>query len=437
MNIRHEAWLILVKVLKKEMYSDKLLIQAQKKLSEEYVELLYYYVRGVIKMSLHLDYIVSQYTDKDKFSKTDLKIKCLLYLAFFQILYCQSIPNHAAVNETVEMAKAHFDENVAGFVNAVLREFIRNPEFVYPDGIAERISYEYSFPLEIVQKFLVKLNPEHVEYLCMYFNEAPKLYMRVNTLATTKDKFIRYFNKKGVSFTDSHASKNMLITVNAKEVLNDVAFDEGYFTVQDISAALAIELLDPKPEEYILDMFAGRGTKTSYIAELMQNTGEIIAIDKIPHKVKELKKTLARLQATNVKLIVEDAFKFGPVAPVYDRVIIDVPCSGWGVFQKKPELRWQKSQNLPELMKLQEKALNTAQQFVKPGGYLVYSTCTINPDENEEQIYKFLKQHKNFELIPADTIIPFEFTENGFLKTVPYKHHMDGAFAAKMRKADS
>jgi 16S rRNA (cytosine967-C5)-methyltransferase len=169
----------------------------------------------------------------------------------------------------------------------------------------------------------------------------------------------------------------------------------------------------------------------------MQNTGEIIAVDKIPHKIKELKKTLARVQATNVELVVEDAFKFGPVAPVYDRVLIDVPCSGWGVFQKKPELRWQKSQNIPELIKLQEKALLTADQFVKPGGFLVYSTCTINPDENEEQINKFMKTNSNYELIPADTIVPAEYTENGFFKTIPYKHHMDGAFAAKLRKKES
>jgi len=436
MNIRQEAWSIIVKVLKNNMFSDKLLTQSAKKINNcnESSELLYYLVRGVIKIHLQLDYIICQYVDKDKYQNTDLKIKSLLYLAMYQLLYCKGIPEHAAVNETVEIARINFNDQIAGFVNAVLREYQRNPQIKYPLDNAERISVEYSFPLEIIKKLLQYWDVDQVEYLCMYYNEPPKLYMRVNSLETNKQKLINYFEKKSVLLSESIASKNVLISDDASLVLNDVAFDEGYFTIQDISAVLVIELLDPQHDESILDLFAGRGGKTSYIAELMQNTGEIIAVDKIPHKVKEMKQTLSRVQAKNVQLVVEDAFKFGPIAPIYDRVIIDVPCSGWGVFQKKPELRWQERQNLTELIKLQEKALHAASLFVKPGGVLVYSTCTINPDENEEQIYKFLKSNFQFDLIPAETHIPKDFTENGFLKTIPHKHHMDGAFAAKLKK---
>ncbi|MCL2062807.1 MAG: 16S rRNA (cytosine(967)-C(5))-methyltransferase RsmB [Candidatus Cloacimonetes bacterium] len=438
MNVRQEAWSIIVKVLKNNMFSDKLLSQTAKKIkdSNENSDLLYYLVRGVIKIHLQLDFIISQYVDKDKYKDTDLKIKSLLYLAMYQLLYCKGIPEHAAVNETVEIARKNFNDQIAGFVNAVLREYQRNPKYILPDSDAERISVEYSFPLDIIKKLLQHWSIDQVECLCMYFNEPPKLYMRINSLATSKQKLINYFQRKEVILKESIASQNVVISENADKVLNDVSFDEGYFTIQDISAVMAIELLDPKEGEYILDLFAGRGGKTSYIAELMNNTGEIIAVDKIPHKIKEMKQTLSRVQATNVKLEIEDAFKFGPVAPVYDRVIIDVPCSGWGVFQKKPELRWQERQNLPELIKLQEKALHTASSFVKPGGILFYSTCTINPDENEEQIFKFLKQNQEYELIPAESILSKEFTENGFLKTIPHKHFMDGAFAAKLRKYD-
>ena len=438
MNVRQEAWSIIVKVLKNNMFSDKLLIQSAKKIkdSKENADLLYFLVRGVIKIHLQLDFIISQYVDKEKYKLTDLKIKSLLYLALYQLIYCKSIPEHAAVNETVEIARINFNEQIAGFVNAVLREYQRNPHYTLPQDDAERISIEYSFPLEIIRKLLKHWSVDQVEYLCIYFNEPPKLYMRINSLATSKEKLLHYFHRKGVELSESIASKNVLISDVAHKVLNDVSFEEGYFTIQDISAVMAIELLNPQQDDNILDLFAGRGGKTSYIAELMNNTGEIIAVDKIPHKIKELKQTLARVQATNVKLEIEDAFRFGPVAPVYDRVIIDVPCSGWGVFQKKPELRWQERQNLSELIKLQEKALHTAKQFVKPGGKLVYSTCTINPDENEEQVYKFLKSNLDFELIPAETYIPKEFTEKGFLKTIPHKHFMDGAFAAKLRKRD-
>ncbi len=436
MNIRQEAWSIIVKVLKNNMFSDKLLSQSVKKLSKsnENIDLLYHLVKGVIKMKLLLEYIACQYTDNQKFKNTDIKIKVLIYLALYQLIFCESIPEHAAVNETVELARKNFNEQIAGFINAVLREYLRNPNYTLPDDPAERISVEHSFPLEIVKRWLLRWDEEQVEYLAMYYNESPKLYLRVNTLATQKNKLIKYFEKKNITVMPTHASENMLISEDAGLILNDVSFDEGYFTIQDISAALVIELLNPKHHTSILDMFAGRGGKASYIAELMQNTGEIIAVDKIPHKIKEMKQTLSRIQANNVKLITEDVFKFGPVAPLYDSVLLDVPCSGWGVFQKKAELRWQEKQNMPELLKLQEKALNTGAQFVKQGGFLVYSTCTINPQENEEQVIKFLKTNPNFKLIPAELEIPKEFTEDGFLKTIPNIHHMDGAFAAKMMK---
>lgn len=436
MNIRQEAWNIIVKVLKNNMFSDKLLSQSAKKIinSNEKPELLYHLVKGVIKMKIHLEYIASQYTDIKKFNNTDIKIKSLIYLALYQLIFCESIPEHAAVNETVEIARKNLNDQVAGFVNAVLREYLRNPQYKLPDDPAERISVEHSFPLNIVKHWLQRWDEEQVEYLAMYFNESPKLYLRVNTLATNKDKLIKYFNKKNITTQETFASKNMLISDDGGQILNDVSFDEGYFTIQDISAALVIELLAPQENESVLDLFAGRGGKASYIAELMQNTGEIIAVDKIPHKIKEMKQTLARLQVTNVKLITEDAFKYGPVAPMFDRVIIDVPCSGWGVFQKKAELRWQEKQDIPDLLKIQEKALNTGALFVKPGGCLVYSTCTINPAENEKQIEKFLKLNPEFSVQPAENFIPKEYTEDGFLKTIPNIHHMDGAFAAKLIK---
>ena len=438
MNVREEAWFIIVKVIKNNMFSDKLLTQSAKKLknTNESVSLLYHLVRGVIKMQLHLDYVISHFVDADKYKDTDIKIKALLYLAFYQLLFCDGIPEHAAVNETVEVAKKNFNDAIAGFVNAVIREYLRNPKIDYPTDDATRISVEHSIPLNIIQKLLIHLDIEQVEYMCMYFNEPPKLYMRVNSLATSKEKLIKYYEKKEVTFEGHHASKNVLTSKDADKILNDVAFDEGYFTIQDTSAVMTIELLDPQQDESILDLFAGRGGKTSYIAELMNNTGEIIAVDKIPHKMKEMKQTLTRLQATNVNLVIEDSFKFGPKAPLYDRVIIDVPCSGWGVFQKKPELRWQVKQDIPELIKLQEKALETADQFLKPGGYLLYSTCTINPEENEEQIHKFLSVNPQYTLIPAEAFIPIEYTESGFLKTVPNIHNMDGAFAAKLQKSE-
>ena len=435
--VREEAYYTILKVFKDTEFSDTLLHQRAKKLkgSKENVALFYNMVKGVIKMRLKLDYILSQYTDKDKFAQTDIKIKTWLYLGLYQMMYLDSIPNHAAINETVELAKKNMGEKVGDFVNAVLRAYQRNPEVKYPEDPVLRIAYEHSYPPELIAKWIELWGEEDTEYLALFYNENPRLHIRVNTTATTRDKLIQYFTKRDIPVTPSPVSKITILTNAADEVLEDVAFSEGYFSIQDTSSTLIVDLLDPHPEENILDLFAAPGGKCTYIAEKMVNTGEVVAVDKIPNKMKLLKQAADRLQLTNIKQVVTDAFRYGPVAPAYDRVLADVPCSGWGVFGRKADLRWQANKNIEELVKLQEKALDYASNFVRAGGILVYSTCTLNPAENEEQIKKFLQRNPKFTLVNAKEILPSDFVVEGMFKTLPFKHDMDGAFAAKMRKA--
>ncbi|HOR29853.1 MAG TPA: 16S rRNA (cytosine(967)-C(5))-methyltransferase RsmB [Candidatus Syntrophosphaera thermopropionivorans] len=435
--VREEAYYTILKVFKDTEFSDTLLHQRAKKLkgSKENVALFYNMVKGVIKMRLKLDYILSQYTDKDKFAQTDIKIKTWLYLGLYQMMYLDSIPDHAAINETVELAKKNMGEKVGDFVNAVLRAYQRNPEVKYPEDPVLRIAYEHSYPPELIAKWIELWGEEDTEYLALFYNENPRLHIRVNTTATTRDKLIQYFTKRDIPVTPSPVSKVTILTDAADEVLEDVAFSEGYFSIQDTSSTLIVDLLDPHPEENILDLFAAPGGKCTYIAEKMVNTGEVVAVDKIPNKMKLLKQAADRLQLTNIKQVVTDAFRYGPVAPAYDRVLADVPCSGWGVFGRKADLRWQANKNIEELVKLQEKALDYAANFVRAGGILVYSTCTLNPAENEEQIKKFLQRNPKFTLVNAKEILPSDFVVEGMFKTLPFKHDMDGAFAAKMRKA--
>jgi 16S rRNA (cytosine967-C5)-methyltransferase len=436
MSFRQEAYSTILKVLKNGDFSDNLLQQRAKKLKNkgEDLSLFYTTVKGVIKMRQKLDFILSHYTDKEKFQNTDLKIKIMLYLGLYQILYLDSIPEHAAVNETVELAKATLSEQVSDFVNAVLRAYLREDKTVYPKDPALRIAYEHSYPPDLIKTWISMFGEEDTEYLAMYFNENPALHIRVNSTATTGEKLQNYFNRRDIQITPCPASKMMYITHQASAVLDEVAFSEGYFSVQDSSAALVVELLDPKPDQSVLDLFAAPGGKCTYISELMQNTGEVIAVDKIPKKMKRLKQAADRLQLSNIIQITTDALKYGPVAPAYDRVLVDAPCSGWGVFSRKADLRWQAHNDIPDLIKLQEKALDHAANFVKPEGFLVYSTCTMNPQENEQQVQRFLEKNPKFELAPAQRFIPKDYTDNGFLKTIPFKHHMDGAFAAKMQK---
>lgn len=336
-NEREEAYKIIVKVLKKNMFSDNLLQKSQAKIKKQNGnhDLFYTLVKGVIKMHRNLDYIASRFTDEKKFANTDLKIKVFIYLGIFQIKDCDNIPDHAAVHETVELAKKLMNQKIADFVNAVIRNFLRKPEIIYNiEDTAERIGIEYSFPTQIIREWIKYYGEEQTEYLCMYFNDVPKLNIRVNKTATSVEKVINYFAKKGVSMIPSNASPSVVCTDSPQEVINDVTFSEGYFTIQDAAAAMVVDLLNPQKHESILDLFAGPGGKCTYISEKVENTGEVIAVDKIPNKVKKIKKTAERLQLTNIKLITTDSYTYGPVAPVYDHVLLDVPCSGWGVFQK-------------------------------------------------------------------------------------------------------
>lgn len=435
-NVRLEAYKIILKVLSKKIFSDKLLSQMRKKVmaAGEDSQLLYVLVKSVIKMRKNLDYIASIHTDKTKWEKTNVKFKVLIYIGLCQLAYCDGIPPHAAVNETVSMAKKLYGEKIANFVNAVLRSYQRQPEIEYPQNTIERIAVQYSFPEDLISNWIEIWGEEKTELFCIYFNEVPKLHIRINSLATNRERLIDYFKRRDITVEESPASQNILLSRQAREILADVAFSEGYYSIQDTSAALVVELMQPQHQESVLDLFAAPGGKATYIAEIMANTGEVIAIDKFPNKIKKLKQASERLKLSNIKEVAIDAFNFGPIAPAYDRVLLDVPCSGWGVFQKKAELRWQENQDLPKLLKLQESALKLGALFTNVGGHLIYSTCTMNKQENEQQVEKFLAKNTNFKLIPAQSVIKEEYTSNGYLRTLPFEHDMDGAFAAKMQR---
>ncbi len=435
MNIRQEAFEIIAKVLKHREYSDSLLRQKAKKLRSQGSDdsaLLYQLVKGTIKYQLHLDHICRQYTEPSKYDKTDVKIRALLYMGLYQLKFMDSVPDHAAIHETVDLAKSLYGEPVGSFVNSVLRSYQRHPEVKYPGDAAERIAVEHSFPPNLIRSWIELWGQEKTEMLAMYFNEPSKLHLRVNTIATDSIKLRHYFEKRGIRCSGSEASPNILICEEALLALEDVAFSEGYFSVQDTSAALIVELLDPQPGESVLDLFAAPGGKCTYIAEKMKNTGEVIAVDKSPSKMKLLKQAIERLQLENIKLVVQDAFSYGPVAPAYNRVLVDVPCSGWGVLGRKADLRWQHHQNIADLLRIQEKALNYAASFVKKGGCLVYSTCTMNPPENQLMVESFLKKNDRFKLDKAAATASAKYMHRGYLMTTPFQHFMDGAFAAKL-----
>ncbi|MFO7896507.1 MAG: 16S rRNA (cytosine(967)-C(5))-methyltransferase RsmB [Candidatus Cloacimonadales bacterium] len=437
-DIRLEAHKIIYKVLKKNQFSDKLLDNLRKKMkeAEQDYALLNVLVKGVIKLQKNLDFIASQYTDQKRFANSPFKIKIVIYLALYQMIYLDKIPPHAAVNEAVELAKKLYGSKVANFVNALLRAYLRNPQISYPEDKVEKIALQYSFPTELIETWLQYWGETNTVELCEYFNQNPRLSLRVNKFATEPNLLKEYFRKRDIFLIESPATENIFTTSQIKQVLQDVAFSEGYFSIQDAAAALVVELADPHVNENNLDLFAAPGGKVTYMAELMLNTGKLTAVDKFPAKIKKIKRASERLQLSNIKTYAEDAFKFGPQVADYDRVLLDVPCSGWGVFQKKSELRWQRNQDMKQLLKLQKNALETGAKFVKPGGCLIYSTCTLNKAENEEQVENFLAKNKDFSRCNAADYLPERYVENGYLKTLPFRDKMDGAFAARLQKAE-
>jgi 16S rRNA (cytosine967-C5)-methyltransferase len=435
-NEREEAYKVILEVFKNNTFSENLLEKSGDKIRKQNGnhDLFYRLVKGVIKMRRRLDWVAARHTDPERFKNTDLRIRTLISLGLYQMIFCDLIPDHAGVNETVELTKKLFDQKVADFVNAVLRNAQREPNPPFPEDPVERMAVEYSFPVGLIRTWIAEWGEDDTEMLCMYFNDIPRLSIRVNRLATTPERLAAYFAKREIVLEPCQASPAIYSTSQAWEVLVNVALTEGYLSIQDPSQAMVVELLHPKEDDSVLDLFAGLGGKSTYLGELLKNTGEVIAVDRIPNKIKRLKQAAERLQITNIEPVVEDAFEYGPVAPAFDRVLLDVPCSGWGVFQKKAELRWQAAQDIPQLLKLQENALIQGARFVKPGGYMVYSTCTMNRDENERQVEKFLAQHPDFEKVDAANRLPREYVRDGYLKTIPHKHLMDGAFAAKLRK---
>jgi 16S rRNA (cytosine967-C5)-methyltransferase len=435
-TVRKEAFKIITKVFKKKLFSDKLLHQSAKKMQkeDENYALLYHLVKGVIKYRKNLDYIITQFTDPTKYKKTSLKIKVILYMAIFQLRYMNSGTAHSVVDNTVLFTKKNLDQKVANFINAVLRSYLRNPQITYPQPEASNIANRYSFPEDLVEKWLQQWGRQNTVELCKFFNRAPSLHLRVNNMATEPGKVIGYFKRRDIELKQVDFVPNFLVARSGSKIIHDVALSEGYLSIQDPAAGLVVDLVDPEDDSSVLDLFAAPGGKATYLAEKMKNTGELIAVDKYPKKTKKLKKAVERLQISNMKIVTEDAFNYKPVAPAYDRVLLDVPCSGWGVFQKKAELRWQQHQEMKQLLKLQKRALNFGAKFVKPGGQLIYSTCTLNEQENEQQVEYFLQHHDDFKLLDAGNFVSNLFTENKYLKTLPFKHKLDGAFAAKMVK---
>jgi 16S rRNA (cytosine967-C5)-methyltransferase len=439
-GVRGLAVKILNRIDRTDAYLDKLLDTEIKQSDFSGVDkaLLFELVHGVMRMLNRIDWVLNGFY-KGQFSKAIPNIKNALRVALYQILFLEKIPDYAAVNEAVEFIKKAQGQKAADLTNAILRNIIRSKDSIrYPDRNEDIIAYfsvYYSHPVWLVKRWLNRYGEEFTEQLLIANNNKPNLNLRVNTLVTNKEELKSLLDKVELKYKEGLYLDDFIRMANLSNIADWEYFSKGYFSIQDESTGVPVNLLGVNPGDRVLDLCAAPGGKTAYIAAKMENKGEIVALDKYESRIKILQKNLGRLKVENVKFIETDALEYESTE-LFDKILLDAPCSGLGTLTKKPDLKWKRELlDLKKLTELQYKLLEKGGKLLKPGGYIVYSTCTIEPDENSEIVTKFLFENPGFVLESAKSIIDDKLvTEEGFVQAFPNIHGIDGSFSAKIKR---
>jgi 16S rRNA (cytosine967-C5)-methyltransferase len=435
-GVRGLAIKILNRIDRTDAYLERMLDNEMKsmEMSGPDKALLYEIVHGVVRWQGRLDWILNGFY-KGTFSKAIPNLKNALRVALYQILFLDRVPDYAAVNEVVEFVKKLQGQKPADLVNAVLRNIIRSKNAIrYPDPGEDLVGYlaaYYSHPSWMVKRYISRFGKEDTEKLLASNNEKPYLTLRINALKTKPDEFKALLESVGLKYRQGNYLPEFFKLMNLTNITAWEYYTKGYFNIQDESAGLACRLLDVQEGQRVLDMCAAPGGKTAYIAALMHSRGEVVAIDRFESRLKLLQKNMTRLSVDCVRIVEADALEYKSLP--FDRVLVDAPCSGSGTLSKKPDIKWKKDLfDIRELNVLQSRLLEKAAALVKVGGVIVYSTCSIEPEENFEIVKKFLEDNPSFKFESAFGKFPEDIIdENGCIQTLPHIHKTDGAFAAK------
>jgi len=398
---------------------------------------------GVIRWEGKLDWVIRHFS-KIPFEKIEPGTLNILRLGLYQILFLSRTPFSAAVNESVELAKKIRGKGGAGFVNAVLRSTIRRKdEIQYPDRDGDpalHISILQSHPLWLVQRWVKEMGVEETLRICEFNNQISSLTLRTNTLKINREDLIEKLRGKELKSLPTPFSGEGILPQDPPPASELPFFKEGLYIIQDEASQLVTSLVDPKPGERILDACAAPGGKATHIAQTMENRGEVYAVDVSKGKLDLIEEMCQRLGIRIVKTVKGDAAASLPISKgfVFDRVLADVPCSGFGTLRRNPDLKWRRGEkDIQRMSELQLSILGNVSAYVKEGGVLIYSTCTVFHEENEDVLEKFLEGHPEFQLDRMDEILPEKFhllIRNGYFKTFPQKNEMDGFFAARLIK---
>ncbi|QKD84332.1 16S rRNA (cytosine(967)-C(5))-methyltransferase [Thermoleptolyngbya sichuanensis A183] len=415
-------------------------------LSERDCRLATELVYGCVRRQRTLDALISQLATKPA-DQQPPNLRLILHLGLYQLRYLSHIPPSAAVDTTVDLAKGNGFAGLAGFVNGLLRGYIRQAAereagdpLNLPADPVSRIGIAHSMPDWIVQQWIAQFGETDAEQLCNWFNQPPSIDLRVNPLRASVEQVEAAMQAADVAVERLTGFPQALRLRNHRGAIPALpGYAEGWWSVQDASAQLVGMLLDPQPGETVIDACAAPGGKTTHLAELMGDRGVVWAGDRSANRLKKVLQNAERLQLTSIQLCPGDSRTLTQFPKQADRVLLDAPCSGLGTLHRHADARWRQTpDSVQELSQLQAELLHRVATWVKPGGTLVYATCTLHPDENERVVQDFLAAQPQWkiDLLPTDhPAIQFQQPQ-GWLRILPHQHDLDGFFMARLISSD-
>ena len=436
MNSREVALNIINRVLIEGAYSNLVLSNElnESDLNEKDRALVTELVYGTIRRKKTLDMIISNYI-KD-ISLMDERVLNILRMAIYQMHFLDKVPEFAACNEAVELAK-QISVQDSKLVNGILRSYTKNPDDMDVKDKIDRLVYQYSYEPWFIRMMYKQYGEENGRKILSGLNATPKVTVRVNASKGDYDEVFERLEEMEYDVEEGYACPEAIIIKGGSSIENNELFKEGLITVQDESAMLVSPLLDLNPGDVALDLCAAPGGKTTHIAELLEDEGKVYSFDLHENKLSLINENLHRLGLNNVEVEAMDATKLNSkYVACADKVLIDVPCSGLGIIRKKPEIKWNKSRkSLKDLVPTQRAIMENAWMYLKNGGTMIYSTCTLNTEENQDNIEWFLNKYKDakVEKIFLGNMDNFIYNNDGSLTILP-NQYMDGFFVAKLKK---
>ncbi len=435
---RDVALQILLAAESRSAYSDRLLETRlrESRLPANDAALVTALVQGTLRNRSHLDHHLTAFT-KGGFEGLPAPIRAALRLGAFQMLFLTRVPGSAAVDESVELAKAYGHPGTAGIVNAVLRRLARGERAPLPDpavDLAGHLSVLHSHPRWLVERWMGRYGAEEAALLLAADNTEPSVCVRANAHRMRPEALAAALRAEGHEVTVGPNGGPVLLVERGYVASRSALFRGGSLSLQDEAESVVVMVLDPKPGERVLDLCAAPGGKSSQIAERVAPGGHVVAAERHPSRARALRENLVgRLRLPGVSVVCGDG-RNPPFTGPFDRVLVDAPCTGLGVLRRRADARWRKEErSIPEMAALQGALLNAAAPLTRSGGVLVYSVCSLEPEETDEIVDMFLKAHSEFTREDARPFLPAGFrAKEPVLRAFPHRHGTDGVFAARL-----